>query len=197
MRTTDVINYLNDELVTVLTESGAVTLSSPSDHVGLVEGRHPPTYPYVGIRKMGSVGESMGVGNENLVVDSMSYDTNGVVKSITRRRESTLTVEIVPVTDGDAHLRDTLYDDVLDHFTLLTDTDGLPTDVETLSVEESGTEGRSKDFVHAEGIPVQVTYKRYLVESNPTAAETVNVDVDAGSADVDDNTDADAFDETF
>lgn len=194
MRQSDVVEWLHDEIESFLSNSTLVSPSTPAEHVGLAEKRDERTYPFVGIQKIASTSETGGIGSGEIRVDEVTYDSNGVVQSITYRRDVTLRVEVLPTTDGDRHLRDNLLDDLADHFTVLARNGDVPEDIEPPSVEEATPQGRPDDFVYTDGLPMEIEYARYHTDDSVTAAEEVNVDVDAG--DGDGNT-ANSFDETF
>ncbi len=197
MRESDVINWLFDETSTFLSNSSLVSVSAPSDHVDEAQTHNGQIYPFIGVRQIASNPDTAGIGNDTLKVDSFSYGTDGVLQSITYRKDVTLRAELVPTVDENPKLRDDLSEDISDHFSLIAEKlntvkDTTPDDMEDVSVDESTTEGRSDDFVMADGIPVEIEYSRYLVDNDPPVADTVNLDINVG-----DSVSADAFDETF
>lgn len=196
MKESDVINWLIEELTTTLSNSSLVSLSSPGQHVDVVNGRDPPRYPFVGLLQISNTPTARGIGNTNIVVDSLSYDVDGILDSITYRRDNELRIEMVPVTDDDAKLRDDLFTLIEDELSMLSKTGSFPDDMNTPEVDTSDTRDRSNDFIRSDGIPVTIPYSRYMIDSDPEAAETVNVDIDVGD-DEDWTNDMDSFDETF
>ena len=205
MKRTDVIDWVDGEITTVLSNTTLLSLSSPDDHASLIEQRQPPTYPFVGIQPISSRTETGGIGNGNAVVDSLSFDANDVLQSITYRRDETLRLELVVVTDDDAKLRDGLETELEDHFAVLARKDDdiddtLADDMDDLRLDGEATPGgRPSDFVYGTGIPIEIDYNRFITDSDVTAAETVNLDIDVGDSDTDvsESSDADAYDETF
>jgi len=181
MEASDVVSWLIDECVTVLSTTNTVSLSTPADHADIAQSGSPPTYPFVGIQTIGADQESAGLGSGSLFVDDLSYDTNDVLQSITFARVPIRRYEIVPVTDDDPKRRDQLVTDVADHFSRYErDTGSLPTDMNTLTTDSPSNQDRTSDYVRADGLPLDIEYTRYIVEDDPTVAETVTVDLDAG-----------------
>lgn len=183
MRQTAVINWLHDEIVTFLSNSSLVSLSSPGDHVDLVDERDDNPYPFVGIQKIGSNDNNAGIGNGQVFVDSLSYDSTDTLVSITYRRDVTFRVNVIPVTNNDAKLRDDLADDLDDHFARLARNGPLASDMDDLRVEEATPQGRPDEFVYGDGIPIEIDYSRYQTDNDPLVADTVNVDIDVRDAD--------------
>lgn len=201
MRQSDVNEWINDEVVSFYNTTSLVDLSSPDEHVGVVNRRNDdvPTYPFVGIQKISGTPDSAGLGNSELFVDEKTHDVNGILTSITYRRDVTYRLNLIPVTDGKPLFRDNLVDDITDTFSLIARQNAYPSDVNSLMVDEATPQGRSDDFVYADGVAMEIKYSRYITDDDPTAAETVNLDIDVtdDDPDVDDDTDADAFDETL
>lgn len=198
MRESDVIEWLISESTTFLSNSSLVSLSTPAGHVDVAEAGDPPVYPFIGIQKIASTSDSAGIGSGELYVDDLSYTNDGVLESITYRRDVTLRVEVIPVTDEDPKLRDDLTTDLTDFYSKKVRKDTLHSDMEGLKIEEATPQGRADDFVRADGIPIEIDYERYLVDNDPDVADTVNVDIDVGDeADTDSTTDTDTFDESF
>lgn len=196
MRQSDVLNWVMDECETVLSNVSYVSVSSPSEHVDEAQSDQDHGYPFVGVRPLGSVPQSAGLGSGEYVVDSLNYGNDGIIDSIDYRRDSDLTVEVIPTTDGRPSVRDDLGDDIYDHFGLLARRDKVPEDI-TLHAEDSSPSGRPDDQVRATGVTLAIEFSRYITES-VTAAETVNLDVDVtpeGTLD-DESDDVDAFDDS-
>lgn len=192
MQQRDVIEWVADELVTVVDDTTSV--STPSNHVDLVEEFDEQTYPFVGIRKLASNPQSAGIGNGRLFVDSFTYNDSGVLTSITYRRETRLRIEMIPTTDDDAGLREDLATAIADHFSLLQRRDEYPDDLVNPQVGDGTPQDRREDLVRADGVPLEVTYKRYITDDDPTVAEDVTLDVDVGDTIRD--ADSDAFQRT-
>lgn len=197
MEKDDVIDWLYDEAVSVLTDSTHVSLGTPGDHVGLAERRDDQTYPFVGIQEIATSQAPQGIGNGDVYVADTTY-TSGTLQSITYGVEPTLRVELIPLTDGDRRLRDQLTSELADHFSILARTESYGhADVENVATEEGTPQNRSSEFVYAEGVPVEVTYQRYTTDTDPDVVDEVNVDVDVSDTPLDDSDDADGFDESF
>lgn len=199
MNTDDVINWLYSEVTTLLADTDLASLNTPSDHVALTnqrDGDDDGPYPFVGIRPLNAANTSAGIGNGSLYVDDVQR-TDGVVDSIVYRAEPTLRVELVPVTNGDRRLRDNLVDDLTDHFSLLARTNNHPEDIETVTPDESAVQNRSDAFIYGDGLPLDVSFKRYATDNDPDVAESVNLDVDVSETPLDDSDDTDAFDVAF
>jgi hypothetical protein len=195
MKESDVNDWLHSECVSILQSTSLLTLSTPNNHVGIAEDRDDQTYPFIGIRGISSTSQSAGIGSGDMYVDSVNY-SNGTADSVTFRREPTLRVELVPVTDNDQQLRDDLVDELVDHFSTLGRLDDYPADVEEVDVDEATVQGRPSEFVYADGVPLDVDYNRYVTKS-VAAAETVNVDIDASDTVDDDTDDVEAYSESF
>lgn len=185
MRESAVINWLDSEIATFLSNSSLVSLTTPGDHVGLAKERDNDAgvYPFIGIQQIATRPHSAGIGNGELAVDSFTYDVNGVLQSIDYRRDITLRLSVIPVTDGNAKLRDDLSEDLTDHLALVARQEDHPSDIDGMHVEEATPQDRSNDFVWADGIPLEIEYERYIIDSNPDVAETVNIDIDVKDAD--------------
>jgi len=196
MKESEVVNWLYTETVDVLDTSSLLSLSSPNDHVGLAEKGEDTIYPYVGIQEIANRPQSTGVGSGEVFVDETVYDSQDVLQSITYRRDVIKRVQLIPTTDGDAQLRDDLGGELADHFSVITRQGNLPTDIEALTVEEGTPQDRTDDFVRAHGVPMEITYSRYITNNDPAVADTVNVDIDV-TEDVDTAASDDAFNETF
>lgn len=202
MRQSAVIDWVHDEIVATLTATGLVSLASPAQHVGVVtertHGDGPDVYPFVGIRTLASRNTQAGIGSGEAYVDSTTYQ-NGVLQSVTYRREPTLRLELVVVTDADARLRADIAEDLSDHFATLVRTGGTPADLTIESVTEATPEDRAEELVRADGVGLEIAYDRYETDDDPDVAETVNLDVDVTETEPDatDDTETDAFDESF
>jgi len=176
----DVIQWLLDECETVLTQSNYVSLSTPVNHVDVAEPSMDHPYPFVGIQPIATNQTSAGIGNGNLFVDSLNYGSDGILDSITYRRESTLRVETIPVTDDDPKLRDDLGTELTDYFNLYTRTRGQPSDMDPPQIDESTPQGRSDDFIDSDGIAMEITYEHFITDTDPDVAESVNVELQVG-----------------
>jgi len=192
MRESDVIEWLIDESVAFLDTTSLVSVSTPSNHADEAQFHDGHVYPFVAVQQIGSTSESAGIGKGELFVDSLSYDTNDVLQSITYRRDVSLRVNVVPVTDEDPKLRDDLATDLTDHLSLVAEKNDHPDDIDDISVGEATPQDRPDDLVAADGIPLDVEDSRYVTDDDPDVAETVNVDVEVG-----DTSPASTFDETF
>lgn len=195
MNQSDVTDWLLDELSSVLSTSSLVSLSTPSAHVDVADAHDEQTYPFVGVRFISGDAQSAGVGQGDLYVDHITYDDNDIVESVVRRKDITLRLSVIPVTDHAPALRDDLSDEIADHLSLVAEKGEHPEDIDDISPEEATLNGRPDEGVRGQGIPVEIEYSRYLIDDNVTAAETVNLNIDVD--DGDENTDpADAVDTT-
>jgi len=196
MQQSAVIEWLDYQIATVLADTSLLSLSTPTEHVGLAQRRDTQIYPFVGIRTISAQPLEGGLANGELFVDTLTKDGNGVVQSITYRRESRLRLEVDPVTDGNPKLRDELVAALVDHFTLLERRDNTPDDI-TLSVAEASPQDRADEFVRLSGLTLVIEYERFITDDGPVVADEVNLDVDVGDSDdtVSESEDADAFDE--
>jgi hypothetical protein len=199
MRKSDVNEWLNDEVVSFYNTTSLVDLSSPDEHVGVVNRRNDdvPTYPFVGIQSINSTPKSAGMGNRNVFADTLNYDTNDVIQSIDYRKDVSYRVELIPVTNDDVLLRDDLAEELGMHISLVTRVNRYPDDIKKLDVDTTSTGGRPEDFIDSESIPLDIKYSSFITHDDVTAAETVNVDIDVTDDTPYDENDADAFDETF
>lgn len=200
MRTSAVIQWLLDECEAVLQQSNRVSLSTPANHVDVAEPSLDHPYPFVGIQPIADNSMSAGIGNGDLFVDSLTHDSNGVLQATTYRRDSTLRVEAIPVTDDDPKLRDELADELEDHFSLYSRTGGQPSDMDPPQLDNSTPQGRSDDFVDSTGIAMEIEYEHFITDDDPDVATSVNVEIEVGDAVSDLDTIGDgaiAYDETF
>lgn len=199
MKQSDVVVWVHDEIKSVLNTTSLLSLNTPDDHVDLADDREDHPYPFVGIRKSTTRPQSAGIGSGGLYVDALNYDNNDVLDSIDYAKDIVLRLLVIPTTDDDAKLREDLTEELANHFELQLRQDNLHSDMKDLDVEEGTPQGRPDDFVRADGLPLEIEYKRTITDSDPTAAETVNMDVDIGDYDDDisESSDVDGFDETF
>lgn len=195
MRESDVIEWLRDETASFLDASTLVSVPNPKGRVDEAQFHDGHVYPFVAVQQLGTASASAGIGNGELFVDDYTY-SGGVLQSITYRRDVTLRVNLVPVTDDDPKLRDDLTTELADHYSLLTRKGGLPADVGDVSVGEATPQDRPDDRVAADGVPLTVDYSRYLVDDDPAVAESVTVDVDV-SDDIPDYNGTLAVSDTF
>jgi len=198
MNQSDVTTWLLDELETILDTTSLVSLPNPTSHVDVADSHDDQTYPFVGVQFISGDSESGGIGRGNLVVDNVNYDDSGLVQSIVRRKDITLRIEVVPVTDDDPALRDDLGDAITDHFSLVNEKGTHPDDIDEIRPEESSSAGRPSEFVRGQGLPLEIEYSRYLVDENVTGVESVNLDVSVGDTDnvVDEDDDPTAISDT-
>jgi len=200
MRTSAVIQWLLDECEAVLQQSNRVSLSTPANHVDVAEPSLDHPYPFVGIQPIADNSMSAGIGNGDLFVDSLTHDSNGVLQATTYRRDSTLRVEAIPVTDDDPKLRDELADELEDHFSLYSRKGGQPADMDPPELDNSTPQGRSSDFVDSTGIAMGIEYEHFITDTDPDVAESVNVEIEVGDEASDLDTIGDdpiAYDETI
>jgi len=179
MNESDVIKWLLSESETVLQQSNLVSLTTPANHVDVAEPSMSHPYPFIGIQKITTNTRSAGMGGGDLFVDELTY-TNGTLDSITYRRDSSLRVNVIPVTDDAPSLRDDLADEVTDHFSLFARTGGEPDDMDPPDIDDSTPTGRSDDVVDASGIAMTIDYETFIVDNDPQVADTVNVDIEVG-----------------
>jgi hypothetical protein len=195
MRKSAVVTWLYDEVDRFYQGSSLVSLQAPTDHVGIAEGREPPTYPFVGIQEVSGTPQTAGIGGGTLRVHERTTDANDILQSVTYVRTTQLDVRLQPVTDGDRQLRDDLTEDLASHVEMQQRTGDTPEDMDILSVGDVTPTGRPDEFVYGDGIPLSVEYDYFRTDDDPDVAETVNVDVDV--ADEPQNSGSDAVDATF
>jgi hypothetical protein len=198
MRQSAVIEWLHDEISDFLGGSTLVSLSNPDNHVSLAEQRDDQVYPFVAIQKIASNPESAGVGSGNLYVDELSYKA-GALDAVTYGRDFDFRVEVIPLTDGDAKLRDDLTEDLGDHLSIVARTGAHPNEMGPIDVGEATPDERTDDFVRGDGISLGIEYSRYATDDDPDVAESVELTVSVGDYDdeVSESDDPDAFSETF
>lgn len=197
MRESAVLTWIMDECETVLANSSLVSISTPSDHVDVAEPGMDHPYPFVGVQKIAANPQSAGIGSADVFVESVKdTDNDGYVDEITKRRDIDLRVSVIPVTDNDAKLRDDLGGELSDHFAVIGREGASNDDIGEIETDEASPQGRPDDLIRADGIPLEIEYSRYIVDSSVTAAETVTVDLDVGDQDEDvsESSDADAID---
>jgi len=180
MKSSDVMQWLLDECATVLTQSNVVSLSTPANHVDVTEPSLDHPYPFVGVQPIATNSTSAGIGAGDLFVDSLNYGSDNILDSITYRRESTLRVETIPVTDDDPKLRDELSTELTDHFNLYTRKGGQPSDMDPPQIDDSTPQGRSDDFVDSDGIAMEIEYEHFITDTDPDVARTVNTEIQVG-----------------
>lgn len=185
MRQTDVIKWVAEEVVTIYNDISYLSLSQPSQHVGLANDRDTERYPFVGIQKIATATSNAGIGNGQLHVVDIQYQ-NGLADAIVYGRDSTLRLNVIPVTDNDQQLRDKLLGDIEDHLLLYTrDERTVPDDMDEPTVTDATPQDRAEEFVYADGIAIEIPYTRTITDDSITAAEAVNLDIDVGE-DIDD-----------
>ena len=194
MKRTDLIQWLHSDIVGVLDTTTLTSFDTPAQHVGLARGSDNHPYPFVGIDTADTTPDSMGIGNETLVVDSLEYDADGVLQSRTYRRETPLPVTIQVLTDGERELRSDLTDELHDHFNLTQEQGAFPADVDTIDDRGVTISGRPDEFVYGHGLRLTITYKQYITDDDPDVAEEVDLTFDVAD-DVDGTDSATAFDD--
>ena len=196
MNQSELMVWLFGELRTVLAETDDTGISAESDatnNVDITEGDTEYTYPFIGVQPIAQNPQSQGIGSGTVTVDEHRTDDDGILTEIVYRKDADVRVSVVPVTDNNPQLRDTLVDAVVDHFSVLARTGGYPDDVTFQLVGEATPQGRPEDRVRGTGVPLALTYERYIVDNDPDVADTVNLDIDTMG---DDET-IDTFDENF
>lgn len=198
MRQSAVIEWLHDEISTFLSGSPLVSLTTPDNHVALAERRDEQVYPFVAIQKITTRPQTMGLGSGNVYVDELNY-VSGSLDSVTYARDLAFRVEAIPLTDGDAKLRDDMTEDLGDHLSVISRTDAYPTDIEALDVGEHSPDERTDDFVRGDGISLGIEFTRYVTDNDPQVAEEVDLTITVGDYDsqVSETDDAEPFNETF
>ncbi len=204
MKQSEFTTWLFDELKQVLVDTnntGITSVSQASDNVDITDGGQDHPYPFIGVQTISTNPQAAGIGHGQLRVVDEDYDANGVLQEVTRQRESTVRMNLIPVTDNNPKLRDELSDAIVDHFSLLESKGNYPDDITFEQIGESSPEGRPEEFVRSAATTLVVSRERTLIDSDPAVAEAVNVDVDVSGEDdgqIDDtDTDGDAYDETF
>lgn len=180
MKTSDVMDWLLTECQTVLEQSNGVSLTDASDHVDIAQPSIDHPYPFVGVQPLATNPVSAGIGSGNIFVHNLNYDGNDVLDSITYRRDSSLRLEIIPVTDTNPSLRDDLGDELTDHFSLLARTKEQPADMEPPDIDESSIEGRPADFINSSGIGMTIDYEQYMTDTDPEVALNVTATIEVG-----------------
>jgi len=200
MKQSAVIQWLLDESQTVLKQSNLVSLSNPSNHVDVAQPSMDHPYPFVGVQPITNNSISAGIGSGKTFVDGFEYDNNGVLQAIVYRRDSSLRVNVIPVTDNDASLRDDLAEEIADHFNLFSRTETQPTDMDPPEVDETSPQGRPDEFVRETGVTLVIEYEHTFTDSDPMVADSVNMDIEVGDEVSDLDTVGDdpiAFSESF
>jgi hypothetical protein len=198
MRQSAVIEWLHDEISTFLSGSSLVSLSNPDNHVALAEQRDDQVYPFVAIQEVSSVTVKKGKGDTNVYVAGLDY-TSGVLNAVTYARDVRVRLEVIPLTDGDAKLRDDLTEDLNSHLSIQSRKKEYPTDIRSFDVGESSPNERTDDFVRGKGVELKITFTRYEVDDDPEVATEVNLTLNVGDYDEDitEADDPEPFDETF
>jgi len=197
MNQSDLMVWLFGELRHVLAETdntGISIASDAEDHVDIADADIDHKYPFIGVQQIAQNPQSQGIGAGTVSVAKLRTDDNDVLTEIVYQKDVDVRVSLVPVTDNDPSLRDTLIDEIVNHFSVLARKDGYPDDVSFELVGEATPQGRPDERVRATGVPLALSYERTIVDDDPDVADTVNIDVD-----VTDETDTttDAFDEQF
>lgn len=178
MKQTDVIRWLSDELDTALSNSDVVTLTNRGPHIGLANARPEGLYPFIGIDYDGGDPRSAGIGADTTFVDSKSFDENGILESITYRRDTELDVTVHVLTDGDRERRDNLADDIQGHLHILARTDDYPSDMSEFAVGDANPSSRPDEFVYGDGTSLELEYSTFWVDDQPDVAKDVNIDIE-------------------
>jgi len=164
MKKSEVVQWLLNESETVLTQSNYVSLSNEANHVDVASPSLDHPYPFIGVQKLATNTRSAGIGNGDVFVDSLNYGSDDVLDSITYRREATMEVEVIPVTDDDPELRDDLSEEVADHFSLYSRTGGQPVDMDPPDVDDETTRGRPSDFIDTSGVALSIDYEHTFTD---------------------------------
>jgi hypothetical protein len=181
MNTAAFFEWIFGECETVLTDSNAVSLATPSHHVDIADAHDETVYPFIGVVPISFTAQTAGIGNSDLLTET-TYTEGGTFGGVTRTLRREFSVEITPVTDDDEQLRDTLSDEIAIHFALLAEHDDTPADVDQLSVTDTTPSNRPDSFVRANGVELTGVVSTHTDDDLP-AAESVDITVsltDAG-----------------
>jgi hypothetical protein len=173
----DIKDAIYDDLVTVVSNNTGV--STPDEHVDVLQQREDARYPFVGFEVFG---QPLDRGFDGSIhVDDVVYSSDKV-DYVVYRRDTRLTVEFgVQTDDGDVHLKDQLYTAVRDHFDEYAATDnpdGLHSDVDGIDPGGFSDESSPDESVFGDRVQYQVEYSRFWNFTGVIAMETVNVDVE-------------------
>jgi hypothetical protein len=186
MNSDELIAWLLDVTETALSNSTAVSVATPSDHVDITSAHDETTYPFVGIEPISLTPESAGLGNDTLVADSVITNNSGDVTGVTDALRRSFSIDVIPVTDDDPATRDALTDELTFAFAQRADSGDTPEDIHDLSVGESTPRGRPDSFVRANGTQLDGVLVTRADRTLPTA-QTVewSIVLTEGDTDVD------------
>lgn len=174
------VSALHEWIISVATDtlrnSNVVSVSTPSEHTDIANAHDGATYPFVGVVPITLTPVENGMGNESLTptaVQTQDGDTVGV-KEVLRRD---FTIEVTPVTDDDAYVRDELVDELTLTFARRVEAGNSPNDVSRLSVDETTPSDRPDSFVRGSGVTLTGRLHTASERALPTA-DVVSMDVD-------------------
>jgi len=141
----DVLDAVYTDVQTALSNASAVSISSPSEHAGLMQ-RHDvveTSYPYVGIEYFGGSDQlSMGIGGDQRVVQTYDTDDDGYPNEYDARRRFLLTTSLgVVLDDEDVRTAAKLLEAIDAHFAQY-DHEKSPEDIHA-DIRQFETQGRT------------------------------------------------------
>lgn len=173
MRVPDLLSWILNTTTDILEASDVVSLSNPDAHVDIADAHDETTYPFVGVVPITLIPVSGGLGNETLTTVETTASGTEIQSTEMLRREFTL--EVTPVTDDDAHLRDQLTEELTLGFASRVKHGDVPDDVE-LSVGEMTPTDRVESFVRANGVELNGELTTRTTNALPIT-DTVSWDV--------------------
>jgi len=179
---TEIRHTLEDELKSILSEF----TDSPADHVRPSDQKVDGPLPVLTYESF-EAALQRGF-DRDIHTDSIEYDDDGKLDSVTFRREKTVTFDIAAHTaDADVDTATKLYDAVEDHFTFYTKKVGDPTDFhpDVEDIELHGTEDVSQpdDAVHGKRLRIDCDYYRFHVLDDIDVIEEIAIDLDVDDDD--------------
>jgi len=198
MKQSEVIQWLFEQLQDILIGSPHTDITSKSEaseHVDIAESDVDHPFPFLGVQLISATPQSNGIQNQTLPVTDAEFN-DGTLQSLQRQREVITRLNIVPVTNNDAFLRDELATNVTDHFTVLQQTERYPDDIVIQQIGETTPSDRPDEFVRSATVVLVIKFTRTIVDENPDIAEGVTIDVDV-SDDSDFATSTDVYSEEF
>ena len=154
MFTDELINWLISETATILDTAPRVSVSNPQSRVDIADAFDETTYPFVGIVPVSMTPLSGGLGNTEVVPTAVNTDDNEKFTGVEKTLRREFSIEITPVTDNDAAMRDRLADTLQFGFAERADRDAIPNDISQFSVPSGSPSGRTEAFTRSNAVEV-------------------------------------------